>query len=77
MAYFKYCRGVLVDKANQSHLDAAESHREAREFANKAARDREEQRASRPPLTDEQKEQLRAYLHMMNEHHVFKQDPKK
>ena len=45
--------------------------------ANKAARDREEQRASRPPLTDEQKEQLRAYLHMMNEHHVFKQDPKK
>jgi hypothetical protein len=75
VAYFKFCRGVLVEQADRTHLDAVNKHKEAREFAEWASKEREERRAARPPLTEEQREQVKEYLQLMNEH-PFKQDPR-
>eukprot|EP00526_Cylindrotheca_closterium_P021651 CAMPEP_0113633220 /NCGR_PEP_ID=MMETSP0017_2-20120614/17286_1 /TAXON_ID=2856 /ORGANISM="Cylindrotheca closterium" /LENGTH=97 /DNA_ID=CAMNT_0000543845 /DNA_START=192 /DNA_END=481 /DNA_ORIENTATION=+ /assembly_acc=CAM_ASM_000147 len=70
VAYFKWCRDILVDQANRTHVDATENYREAKEFAKWSAKDREERRASLPPLTKEQEQQMKAYLRMMQEHHA-------
>eukprot|EP00980_Cylindrotheca_fusiformis_P006569 scaffold1384_cov116-Cylindrotheca_fusiformis.AAC.47 len=74
VVYFKYCREILVDHADRSHLDATEHYREAKKFAEWSARDRQEKRAALPPLTKEQEKQMKAYLRMMQEHHAFNPD---
>ena len=55
-------------------MDATENYREAKEFAKWSAKDREERRASLPPLTKEQEQQMKAYLRMMQEYHAFNPD---
>jgi hypothetical protein len=74
VGYFSFCRTVLVEQAHKSHHDATEHYREAKEFAKWSAKDREERRASLPPLTPEQAKQMRAYLRVMQEHHAFNPD---
>jgi hypothetical protein len=65
---------LFLSQANKTHLDATEHYREAKEFAKWSAKDREEKRASLPPLTDEQRKQMKAYLRMMQEHHALNPD---
>lgn len=74
VAYFKYCRTLLVDQANKTHHDATEHYREAKQFAKWSAEDREKRRAELPPLTPEQRQQMKAYLRMMQEHHAYNPD---
>lgn len=66
-----------MDQAHKTHEDATESYREAKEFAKWSAKDREDRRASLPPLTKEQEQQMREYLRMMQEHHAFNPDSEK
>jgi hypothetical protein len=74
VGFFRFSRTVLVEQANQSHHDATEHYREAKDFAKWSAKDRAERRASLPPLTPEQAKQMRAYLRVMQEHHAFNPD---
>ena len=55
-------------------MDATESLREAREFAAWSSKQRQEAVADLPELTDEQRQQMRAYLRMMQEYHVLNPD---
>jgi hypothetical protein len=55
-------------------LDATKHYQEAKKFAKWSAKDREERRASLPPLTKEQEKQIKAYLRMMQEHHAMNPD---
>ena len=71
------CRGILKEQANKTHLSATAHYREAREFAQWSSKDREERCASLPPLTPEQKKQMRAYLRMMQEYHAMNPDSEK
>eukprot|EP00584_Thalassiosira_punctigera_P006964 CAMPEP_0172528068 /NCGR_PEP_ID=MMETSP1067-20121228/2580_1 /TAXON_ID=265564 ORGANISM="Thalassiosira punctigera, Strain Tpunct2005C2" /NCGR_SAMPLE_ID=MMETSP1067 /ASSEMBLY_ACC=CAM_ASM_000444 /LENGTH=108 /DNA_ID=CAMNT_0013311927 /DNA_START=69 /DNA_END=392 /DNA_ORIENTATION=+ len=63
-AYFNFSRGVMVNTMEQRHLQAAEHLRGAREYGSKKAREREDRA---PPLTAEQKEQLREYLKLLRQ----------
>ena len=63
-----------MEHSHQTHIEATEHYREAKEFAKWSAKDREERRASLPPLTPEQEKQMRAYLRMMQEHHAYNPD---
>jgi hypothetical protein len=64
----------MIQQADKTHFTATEHYREAREFANWSAKDRAEKRAEFPPLTPEQRDQMRAYLRMMQEYHAFNPD---
>ena len=74
VTYFKFCRDILVEQSRRTHSDATEHYREAREFAKWSAKDREDKRASLPPLTPEQEQQMKAYVRMMQEHHAYNPD---
>lgn len=74
VTYFQICRDAMLNSAGKSHADATEHLREAREFAEWSAKDRAEKRADLPPLTTEQREQMRNYLRMMQEYHAFNPD---
>ena len=74
VAYFRFCRDQMINSAGKSHADATEHLREAREFAAWSAKDREEKRAELPPLTPEQRKQMKNYLRMMQEYHAFNPD---
>jgi hypothetical protein len=65
---------MMTVQASKTHLTATEHYREAKEFAKWSAKDRAEKRADLPPLTEEQKEQMRAYLRLMQEYHAFNPD---
>lgn len=65
IGYFRYCRDILSDHSDKSHLIATEHYREAKEFAKWSSQDRAEKRAQLPPLTPEQEKQMKAYLRMM------------
>ena len=64
----------MIESAGQSHADATEHYREAKEFAKWSAKDRAEKRANLPPLTPEQRQQMRQYLQIMQEYHAFNPD---
>eukprot|EP00538_Stauroneis_constricta_P001969 CAMPEP_0119548218 /NCGR_PEP_ID=MMETSP1352-20130426/2178_1 /TAXON_ID=265584 /ORGANISM="Stauroneis constricta, Strain CCMP1120" /LENGTH=109 /DNA_ID=CAMNT_0007593413 /DNA_START=16 /DNA_END=345 /DNA_ORIENTATION=+ len=74
VAYFKFCREMLVENAAKTHMDATASLHEARQFAEWSSRQREQERANLPELTKEQDKQLKAYLRMMQEYHAFNPD---
>lgn len=74
VAYFSFCRTAMIDSAGKSHADATEHYKEAKEFAKWSAKDRAEKRANLPPLTPEQREQMRNYLQIMQEYHAFNPD---
>ncbi|KAG7356699.1 hypothetical protein IV203_001385 [Nitzschia inconspicua] len=74
VTYFRYCREMMIQQADKSHLTATEHYREAKEFAKWSAQDRAEKRAELPPLTPEQRDQMRAYLRLMQEYHAFNPD---
>jgi len=74
VTYFRFCRDAMLDSAGKSHADATEHYREARKFAEWSAKDRAEKRADLPPLTPEQREQMRNYLRIMQEYHAFNPD---
>ena len=74
VAYFRFCREAMIDSAGKSHADATEHYREAKEFAKWSAKDRAEKRASLPPLTPEQQEQMRNYIRIMQEYHAYNPD---
>lgn len=74
VAYFRFCRDAMINSAGKSHADATEHYREAREFAKWSAKDREEKRASLPPLTPEQEAQMKNYIRVMQEYHAFNPD---
>eukprot|EP00535_Pseudo-nitzschia_heimii_P010048 CAMPEP_0197179416 /NCGR_PEP_ID=MMETSP1423-20130617/4373_1 /TAXON_ID=476441 /ORGANISM="Pseudo-nitzschia heimii, Strain UNC1101" /LENGTH=76 /DNA_ID=CAMNT_0042629327 /DNA_START=642 /DNA_END=872 /DNA_ORIENTATION=- len=64
----------MIESSGKSHADATEHYKEAREFAKWSAKDRAEKRATLPPLTPEQREQMRKYLRIMQEYHAFNPD---
>lgn len=64
VTYFNFSRGLLVDHMDRRHIAATEHLSKARKFAQVKAKDREERL---PPLTDEQREQLREYLRLLAE----------
>lgn len=64
VGYWNFSRGVMVDTMEERHLKAMEHLKGARAFGSRAAKEREEKA---PPLTAEQKEQLREYLELMKE----------
>jgi hypothetical protein len=72
--YFQYCRGTLVDHADKQHIEATESYRKAKEFAAWSRKDRLEKTQELPPLTDEQRKQMRQYLRIMQEYHALNPD---
>jgi len=74
VTYFRYCRETMMSQAGASHTNAMDHYREAREFAEWSAEDRQRQRADLPELTPEQTEQMRKYLRMMQEYHAFNPD---
>jgi hypothetical protein len=64
----------MLEQADKTHLTATEHYKEAKEFARWSAKDRAEKRAELPPLTEEQREQMKAYLRIMQEYHAFNPD---
>jgi len=64
----------MIQQADKTHSTATEHYREATEFAKWSAQDRADKRAELPPLTEEQRDQMRAYLRMMQEYHAFNPD---
>mmetsp|Transcript_7686 Transcript_7686/g.19133 ORF Transcript_7686/g.19133 Transcript_7686/m.19133 type:complete len:115 (+) Transcript_7686:467-811(+) len=74
ITYFQYCRDAMLKEGAKSHLNATEHYREAREFAKWSAEDRAKKRAELPPLTPEQREQMRNYIRIMQEYHAFNPD---
>mmetsp|Transcript_23168 Transcript_23168/g.26001 ORF Transcript_23168/g.26001 Transcript_23168/m.26001 type:complete len:112 (-) Transcript_23168:452-787(-) len=72
--YFRYCREMMVNQAGESHSNATDNYREAREFAEWSAKDRQQKRADLPELTPEQTKQMRKYLRIMQEHHANNPD---
>ena len=64
VTYFNFSRGLLVDHMEKRHIAATQHLSKARNFAQDKAKDREERL---PPLTDEQREQLREYLRLLAE----------
>jgi hypothetical protein len=64
----------MVQQADKTHFTATEHYREAKEFAKWSANERAEKRAELPPLTLEQRKQMRAYLRMMQEYHASNPD---
>lgn len=67
VTYFNFSRGLLVDHMDRRHIAATEHLSKARQFAQVKAKDRAERL---PPLTEDQREQLREYLRLQAE-----QDP--
>ena len=67
VTYFNFSRGLLVDHMDRRHIAATEHLSKARQFAQVKAKDREDRL---PPLTEDQREQLREYLRLQAE-----QDP--
>jgi len=74
VSYFRMCRDAMQNSAGKDHADATEHYRKAREFAEWSAKDRAEKRADLPPVTPEQREQMRKYLRIMQEYHAFNPD---
>ena len=74
MQYFQYARGMFVDHADQQHIEATENYKKAKEFAAWSRKDRLEKTQDLPPLTDEQKKQMRQYLRMMQQYHARNPD---
>jgi hypothetical protein len=64
----------MIEQGNKSHLSALESYKEAKNFAQWSAKDRAEKTAELPPLTSDQREQIKAYLQLMQEYHAFNPD---
>ncbi|KAL3784701.1 hypothetical protein HJC23_007710 [Cyclotella cryptica] len=64
VTYFNFSRGLLVDHMERRHLAATEHLKDARQFAQTKAKERENRL---PPLTEEQREQLREYLRLLAE----------
>ena len=61
----------MLNQASESHKNATEHYREAREFAKWSAKDRAEKRADLPPLTPAQAQQMKNYLRIMQGYHAF------
>lgn len=59
----------MVDDSSRRHKDGLERLKEAKEFAKWSKKDREERL---PPLTPEQREQMRNYLHLVEQHGLNK-----
>ena len=76
-AYFWFTRRLLVEHSHNTHLEATENYREAKEFAKWSLEDREERLKGLPPLTSEQKQQVKAYLRIMQQHHACNPDSEK
>jgi len=74
VTYFRYCRDAMQNQAGESHAKATDHYREAREFAEWSAKDREQKRADLPELTPEQTLQMRKYLRIMQEYHALNPD---
>jgi hypothetical protein len=65
VAYFSFSRRLIVSDTQRRQEEGLERLREAREFAEWSRKDRE---AKLPPLTEEEQEQLRAYLRLVESH---------
>lgn len=64
----------MQNQAGESHAKATDHYREAKEFAEWSAKDRQQKRADLPELTPEQTKQMRKYLRIMQEYHAFNPD---
>lgn len=69
MAYFSFSRSLIVSDTKRQQLDGVERLREAREFAEWSRKDRE---ARFPKLNPEQREQMRQYLQLVEQHGLRK-----
>lgn len=69
MAYFKFSRGRLVSDSNRQQEEAIKHLQEARNFAEWSKKDRE---ARLPKLTEEQRQQLKEYLELIEQHSIRK-----
>ena len=65
MFYFNFSRRLIVEDSNRSHQRGLEHLKEAKEFAEWSKKDRE---ARLPPLTEEQRAQMREYLKIVQKH---------
>merc|ERR1712086_439219 len=64
VVYFNFSRGVMVDHMDESHVQATQHLKGAREHGLKMARERED---NAPRLTLAQQAQLREYLQLVRE----------
>mmetsp|Transcript_7812 Transcript_7812/g.19477 ORF Transcript_7812/g.19477 Transcript_7812/m.19477 type:complete len:125 (-) Transcript_7812:152-526(-) len=74
VAYFRFCREMIIEQQDISHLKATEHYAEAKEFAKWSAKDREERRAALPKLSPEQEKQMKQYIKLMQEYHAMNPD---
>jgi len=65
VSYFTFSRRLLVDDHQRKEKEGLDRLAEAREFAKWSKKDRE---SRLPPLTEEQKEQMRNYLKIVERH---------
>lgn len=65
VAYFGFSRKLIVDGNDRTQREGMERLREAKEFSEWSKKDRE---SRLPPLTDEQREQMRQYLLIVQSH---------
>jgi len=69
VAYFNFSRKLIVNDNRRQHEEGVERLREAKAFAEWSKKDRE---ARLPPLTDEQRHQMRQYLRIVERHGISK-----
>jgi hypothetical protein len=69
VAYFNVSRNAFVEVAERRHRDGLQNLKEAREWAEWSAKDREKRL---PKLTQQQEEQLKNYLKIVEQHGVNK-----
>ena len=69
MAYFSVSRKAFVDSAERRHLAGLQSLKEAREWAEWSAKDREKRM---PKLTPQQEEQMQNYMKIVQQHGLDK-----
>ena len=67
MAYFSFSRRLLSHDHQRKQTNYLEHLREAQEYAAWSKRDRE---SKLPPLSDEQRAAMRAYLQLIDQHGV-------
>lgn len=69
VSYFSYSRKLIVDDQRRMHSEGMGHLQEARQFAKWSDQDR---KSRLPELTDEQREQLHAYLKLVQRHGLNK-----
>jgi len=74
VAYFNFSRNLIVRDTDRQHREGVERLKEAKEFAEWSRKDRE---SRLPKLTAEQKDQMRNYLRIVEDHGLAKafEDP--